>query len=42
MAEARFLRALSYFELVRAFGGVPKITEPTNDPSNNSIPRAYC
>lgn len=40
VAEARFLRALSYFELVRAFGGVPKITEPTTDPSNNSIPRA--
>jgi hypothetical protein len=40
VGEARFLRALAYFELVRAFGGVPKITEPTSDPSNNSLPRA--
>jgi len=40
IAEARFLRALAYFELVRAFGGVPKITEPTTDESNNSLPRA--
>lgn len=40
VAEARFLRALSYFELVRAFGGVPKITEPTLDETNNNLPRA--
>ncbi len=40
IAEARFLRALAYFELVRAFGGVPKITEPTTDETNNNLPRA--
>lgn len=40
IAEARFLRALSYFELVKCFGGVPKITEPTVDESNNYLPRA--
>lgn len=40
VGEARFLRALAYFELVRAFGGVPKITEPTLDATNNSLPRA--
>ena len=40
VAEARFLRALAYFELVRAFGGVPKITEPTLNESNNNLPRA--
>ncbi|MCG6189531.1 RagB/SusD family nutrient uptake outer membrane protein [Maribellus maritimus] len=40
VGEARFLRALSYFELVRAFGGVPKITEPTVDDTNNRLPRA--
>lgn len=40
IGEARFLRALAYFELVRAFGGVPKITEPTLDESNNNLPRA--
>jgi len=40
IAEARFLRALCYFELVKCFGGVPKITEPTVDDSNNRLPRA--
>lgn len=40
VAEARFLRALYYFDLVRAFGGVPKATEPTLDDSNNNLPRA--
>ncbi len=40
IGEARFLRALAYFELVRAFGGVPKITEPTTDVTNNYLPRA--
>ena len=28
LAEARFLRAAAYFDLVRIFGGVPLITEP--------------
>jgi len=40
IAECQFLRALFYFELVRGFGGVPKITEPSFDNSNNLIPRA--
>jgi hypothetical protein len=31
LAEARFLRALFYFDLVRAWGGVPKVTS-TNTP----------
>lgn len=36
LAEARFLRAYSYFDLVRIFGGVPIITEvPTNDADLN-------
>lgn len=30
LAEARFLRAFSYFNLVRYFGNVPLITEPTS------------
>ncbi|MFC5409783.1 RagB/SusD family nutrient uptake outer membrane protein [Larkinella bovis] len=40
VAEARFLRGLFYFDLVRAFGPVPKISEPTMDDSNNRLPRA--
>jgi len=28
IAEAKFLRALAYFDLVRIFGGVPMITKP--------------
>ena len=28
LAEARFLRALAYFDLVRIYGGVPLITQP--------------
>ncbi len=40
VAEARFLRALFYFELVRAFGGVPLIEQPTQGMENNSLPRA--
>lgn len=35
IAEARFLRALSYFNLVRIFGAVPMVTEPL------SIEEAY-
>jgi len=40
VAECRFLRALFYFELVRGFGAVPKITEPSFDNSNNQLPRS--
>ncbi len=42
MAEAKFIRAYSYFRLVRAFGGVP-LRLHTIDPNNTSaynIPRA--
>lgn len=40
IAEARFLRAYEYFELVRRFGGVPLITEPQNadDPQEELFP----
>ena len=40
LAEVRFLRGLFYFDMVRAFGAVPRITEPTLDDSNNRLPRA--
>ena len=40
LAEAKFVRAYSYFRLVRAFGGVPlRLTTP-KDPSGYNIPRA--
>lgn len=32
IAEARFLRAFTYFNLVRYFGAVPLVTEPTESP----------
>jgi hypothetical protein len=38
--EAKFLRALSYFNLVRAFGAVPLILEPSSDVVNVAMPRA--
>jgi len=34
--EAYFVRALSYFDLVRTWGGVPLITKPTIDAADNS------
>jgi hypothetical protein len=34
--EARFLRALLYFDLVRLFGNIPLLTEPTTD----NVPQA--
>src|SRR5690606_26543242 len=40
VGEAKFLRGLFYFELARGFGGVPLITEPTENATNNNIPRA--
>lgn len=41
LGEAYFLRALSYFDLVRTWGGVPLITIASKGPSDNSgIPRA--
>jgi hypothetical protein len=39
--EAKFIRALSYFRLVRAFGGVPLRTKlPTDPNSDYNLPRA--
>ncbi|WP_303310961.1 RagB/SusD family nutrient uptake outer membrane protein [Hymenobacter sp. BT730] len=42
LAEASFLRALHYFNLVRVYGGVPLRLEPTEtgDPSVVALPRA--
>lgn len=38
MAEARFLRANYYFEMVKRFGGVPLITSPLEyDPSKGDV-----
>ena len=39
LGEARFLRALAYFRLVRFFGDVPLIKEPTTSLDNLNIPR---
>ena len=39
VGEARFLRALAYFNLVRAFGDVPLVTVVSNDVVNVQIPR---
>ena len=41
LAEAKFLRAWYYFELVRGWGGVPKITEPLQGAqASYNFPRA--
>lgn len=41
IGEAYFLRALSYFDLARTWGGVPIILNPTNNSSDNiGIPRS--
>jgi len=40
LGEARFLRALSYFNLVRLFGDVPLVLEPESDISKYLVPRA--
>ncbi|MEI7722033.1 MAG: RagB/SusD family nutrient uptake outer membrane protein, partial [Verrucomicrobiota bacterium] len=39
IAEAKFLRALAYFDLVRIFGDVPKITVPVSIPESYKIAR---
>ncbi|GIW61111.1 MAG: membrane protein [Patescibacteria group bacterium] len=39
LAEAHFLRAFHYFNLVRWWGGVPIVTQPVKEPSNLQIPR---
>lgn len=38
-AEAKFFRAFNYFHLVKTFGGVPLMTEPTTDLSAGETPR---
>jgi starch-binding outer membrane protein, SusD/RagB family len=38
--EALFVRSLHYHTLVRAFGGVPLITEPTRSPDENAPARS--
>lgn len=40
MAEAKFMRALFYFDLVRIFGGVPAITSVITETEAKEIPRA--
>jgi hypothetical protein len=37
IAEARFLRAFTYFNLVRYFGSVPLITKPTESPDVSAL-----
>lgn len=39
VGEAKFLRALAYFNLVRAFGDVPLVTAVSNDVVNVELPR---
>jgi hypothetical protein len=39
VGEAKFLRALAYFNLVQAFGDVPVVTAPTSDVTNVQRPR---
>lgn len=39
LGEAKFLRALIYFDLVQAFGDVPLVITPTSDVVNVSIKR---
>jgi len=40
VAEAKFLRAFAYFELVKNFGGVPLLTKPltVEDPKQSKVP----
>ncbi|GAA4320077.1 RagB/SusD family nutrient uptake outer membrane protein [Compostibacter hankyongensis] len=38
--EARFMRALFYFDLVRMFGGIPKVTSLFSVEESKSTPRA--
>lgn len=40
VAEARFLRAFAYFNLLRAFGGVPIYTQPADLQEIYNVPRA--
>ncbi len=38
--EARFMRALFYFDLVRVFGGVPRVTSVLTVEETKNVPRA--
>lgn len=40
LGEAKFLRALSYFNLVRMFGDVPLVLEPESDIDKYLVPRS--
>ncbi len=40
IGEAKFLRALFYFNLVRLWGGVPLVTEPTQSLDEVNVPRS--
>ena len=40
LAEAKFIRALSYFRLVRAFGDIPLRTTVPNDASEYNVPKS--
>ena len=40
VAEAKFFRALSYFDLVRTYGEVPKIDFKINTPTDGNKPKA--
>ena len=40
VGEAKFFRAFAYFNLVRAFGEVPKIDFKINDPSEAIVPKS--
>lgn len=40
LGEAQFMRALFYFDLVRLYGGVPKVTTLLTIEESKSIPRA--
>jgi len=40
LGQARFLRALYYFHLVRFYGGVPLFTEPVSSPKEAAVSKA--
>lgn len=40
IGEAKFMRALYYFDLVRIFGGVPKVVDKISIPEAAALPRA--
>ncbi|MGI4864300.1 MAG: RagB/SusD family nutrient uptake outer membrane protein [Janthinobacterium lividum] len=40
LGEAQFLRAKYYFDLVRAYGDVPKILVPPSTPADSRLPRS--